>query len=137
MLGVIEESTLLEQEGYDLLAAILTNTLAIATEMESSHSAYSISKDCADLCGSRICDRDDLDQLCILHIFDTGGFEGSIQIHIPLGGKPCEGLEAKYCASPDKCPFGATNIIVISLFREINGEEHWPYQNKWPDVGTK
>lgn len=101
--------------------------ISCCEKKESGRSAYSISKDCADLCGSRIRDRDDLDQLCILHIFDIGGFEGGIQVHVPLGGKPCEGLKAKYCASPDKCPFGATNIIVISLFREINGEEHWPY----------
>lgn len=105
--------------------------------MESSRSAYSIPKDFADLCGSRIRNRDDLDQLCILHIFGIGVFEGSIQIHVPFGGKPCKGLKAKYCASPDKGPFGAIDVIIVSLFGEINGEENWPYQNKWPDVGTK
>lgn len=43
MLGVIEESTLLEQEGYDLLAAILTNALAVAKKRNPG-AAHTVSR---------------------------------------------------------------------------------------------
>ena len=70
-------------------------------------------------------------------VCDGGRRKKRLDIDVPFSGKPCQRLQREYRTSPYECPLRASDVFIVSLVGEVNGEEHGPYEEKWPDIGTE
>lgn len=51
--------------------------------------------------------------------------------------KPDQRLYRNYTTDPNECPLRRLNVLFVSFRGEVDGEEGWPNDEKWPDIGMK
>lgn len=53
-----------------------------------------------------------------------------------MRAQPDKRLERDDGSTPDKCPLGSTNVLLVEIFGEIESQEDGPYDGKWPHIGV-
>lgn len=91
----------------------------------------------ADLGGTGIGGRNDLDELGLVDILGLGGGEGGLEVDAPVGAQPDKGLECEDGAGPDEGPLRRLEILVVELWGQVVAQEDGPEDRKGPDVGME
>lgn len=114
--GIVEETALLEQERNRLLPARV------------------IVDQRADLGGASVGNGDNFNEASGIDRLGSGRGEQGVEIDVPLGHQPQQRLRRDDGPRPDEGPFLALDVGIITLRREIEGEEDRPNDQEWPHV---
>lgn len=91
----------------------------------------------ADVGGAGIRNGYDLDQLGFADRRYFVGSEGGPQVDTPVGSQPEQALDGDDGSHPHKGPFFTTDIPIVALSRQIDGQKGWPGDCEGPYVGMK
>jgi hypothetical protein len=108
LLRVVEEAPLLEEE------------------REIRLPAHVVAHQLANLGGARVRNGLHLDELRAPHVGGRGRGEGALEVNVPLGHEPEEGLEGEDAGHPHERPFRRLDVRLVARGRQVDGGEGGP-----------
>jgi len=98
---------------------------------------YLVARQLTNISYASVCDGDDLDKLSIIDRIHLPGGEEGPEIDAPVGTQPDEALRSDNGADPDKSPLRCTDVRLVELRGEVEGQENGPYYSERPDIGVQ